>query len=300
MNNKKGRVIALGHFDGVHLGHTALLKQAVSLAQERGLLASAFVFDSDPDNVFAGACVTPFITDNTTKAQLMAQLGLEEVIYVPFNPNMARLTPSEFVDMLKKEYDAKILVCGFHYHFGIAASGNAELLKKLCEKREMECCVVEAVSHDGMLISATKIRSLITSGNMELAMALLGRPFTVQGEVYHGKKVGSRLGYPTINQTLDPYSIVPMYGVYATKVLVDGVWHQAVTNVGVRPTVEKTHAYNMETFILDLDADLYGKSVSVAFYKLLRPETKFNSIDELRAAIAENVCQTKEYFSLYK
>ena len=160
--------------------------------------------------------------------------------------------------------------------------------------------MIDAVMMENMVISSTKIRSLVRSGNMELAAKLLGHPFTVAGQVYHGKKLGKTLGFPTINQTLDDFSIVPMYGVYATRVLVDGEWCEAVTNVGVRPTVEKTRAYNMETYIIDRNIDLYDQRVKVAFYKMLRPETKFSSVDALREAIAENVLQTKEYFSLYK
>ncbi len=294
------RVIALGNFDGVHRGHAALLRRAVEEAKEMGLTSAALIFDRDPDNVFAGACVTPHLTDNQSKAAHIRELGIDEVIYIPFDAKTANLTPAAFVEKSIKEFDAAMLVCGFHYRFGVGASGNADTLKRLCAEQGIACRVVEPVTEEGMLISSTKIRSLVRSGNMELVAKLLGRPFTVTGEVYHGKKLGVTLGFPTINQTLDEFSIVPMYGVYATKVYVGGAWCEAVTNVGVRPTVEKTRAYNIETYIIDKDVDLYDQRVSVAFYKMLRPETKFPSVDALREAIKENVLQTKEYFSLYK
>lgn len=293
MNN---RVIALGNFDGVHRGHAVLLQQAVAAAKEMGLTSAALIFDRDPDNVFAGACVTPHLTDNDSKAAYIRNLGVDEVIYIPFDAKTANLSPAAFVAKTIKEYGAAMLVCGFHYRFGVGASGNADTLRRLCEQQGIACQVIEPVTEEGMLISSTKIRSLIRSGNMELAAKLLGRPFTVSGEVYHGKKLGVTLGFPTINQTLDDFSIVPMYGVYATRVLVNGEWCEAVTNVGVRPTVEKTRAYNIETYIIDKDVDLYDQRVAVAFYKMLRPETKFPSIDALREAIKENVLQTKEYF----
>ncbi len=294
------RVIALGNFDGVHRGHAALLRQAVEEAKEMGLTSAALIFDRDPDNVFAGACVTPHLTDNESKAAYIRELGIDEVIYIPFDVKTANLSPSAFVEKMIKEWNAAMLVCGFHYRFGVGASGNADTLKWLCAEQGIGCRVIEPVTEEGMLISSTKIRSLVRSGNMELAAKLLGRPFTVTGEVYHGKKLGVTLGFPTINQTLDDFSIVPMYGVYATKVYVGGAWCEAVTNVGVRPTVEKTRAYNIETYIIDKAVDLYDQRVSVAFYKMLRPETKFPSVDALREAIKENVLQTKEYFSLYK
>ena len=294
------RVIALGNFDGVHRGHAALLRQASAAAKEMGVTSAALIFERDPDNVFAGDCVTPHLTDNESKAAYIRELGIDEVIYIPFDAKTANLSPAAFVEKTVKEMGAVMLVCGFHYRFGVGASGNADTLKRLCAQQGIACRVIEPVTEEGMLISSTKIRSLVRSGNMELAAKLLGRPFTVAGEVYHGKRLGVTLGFPTINQTLDDFSIVPMYGVYATRVLVDGQWCDAVTNVGVRPTVEKTRAYNIETYILDRDVNLYGKTVAVAFYKMLRPETKFPSVDALRAAIEENVLQTKEYFSLYK
>ncbi len=294
------RVIALGNFDGVHRGHAALLRQTVAAAKEMGLTSAALIFDRDPDNVFAGACVTPHLTDNESKAAYIRELGIDEVIYIPFDAKTANLSPTAFVEKAIKEFDAAMLICGFHYRFGVGASGNADILKRLCEQQGIGCRVIEPVTEEGMLISSTKIRSLVRSGNMELAAKLLGRPFTVTGPVYHGKKLGSVLGFPTINQTLDDFSIVPMYGVYATRVHVGGEWCEAVTNVGVRPTVEKTQAYNIETYIIDRQIDLYDQRVAVAFYKMLRPETKFLSVDALREAIRENVLQTKEYFSLYK
>ncbi len=292
------RVITLGNFDGIHRGHAALLQQAVAAAKEMGLTSAALIFDRDPDNVFAGACVTPHLTDNESKAAYIRELGIDEVIYIPFDAKTANLSPSAFVEKTIKEYGAAMLVCGFHYRFGVGASGNADTLKRLCAEWGIECRVMEPVTEEGMLISSTKIRSLVRSGNMELAAKLLGRPFTVTGEVYHGKRLGVTLGFPTINQTLDDFSIVPMYGVYATKVYVGGAWCEAVTNVGVRPTVEKTRAYNIETYIIDKDVDLYDQQVAVAFYKMLRPETKFPSVEALREAIKENVLQTKEYFNL--
>lgn len=294
------RVIALGNFDGVHRGHAVLLKEAAAAAKEMGVCSAALIFERDPDNVFAGACVTPTLTDNESKGAYIRELGIDEVIYIPFDSRTANLSPTSFVEKVIREFGAVMLVCGFHYRFGVGASGNAEMLRRLCAEQGIGCRVIEAVTMDNMVISSTKIRSLVRSGNMELAAKLLGRPFTVSGKVYHGKKLGTTLGFPTINQTLDDFSIVPMYGVYATRVMVNGEWCEAVTNVGVRPTVEKTHAYNIETYIIDREIDLYEKQVPVAFYKMLRPETKFSSVEALREAIAENVLQTKEYFSLYK
>ncbi len=294
------RVIALGNFDGVHRGHAALLRRAVAEAKALGVTSAALIFDRDPDNVFAGACVTPHLTDNESKAAVIRDLGIDEVIYIPFDAKTANLSPQAFVEKTIGEFGAVMLVCGFHYRFGVGASGNADTLQRLCRQQGISCCVMEPVTEEGMLISSTKIRSLVRSGNMELAAKLLGRPFSVCGGVYHGKRLGVTLGFPTINQTLDDFSIVPMYGVYATRVEIDGKWHDAVTNVGVRPTVEKTSAYNIETYIIDKDVDLYEQRVRVAFYKMLRPETKFPSVEALREAIRENVLQTKEYFSLYK
>ncbi len=290
------RVLALGNFDGVHIGHAALLRRAAGMAREMGLASAALILEEHPDNAIAGACVTPCITDNPQKARLIADLGVDEVIFIPFDRVTASLAPAEFVAFIREQYNAGAVVCGFHYRFGKNASGDAEILAGLCKDRGILCEILEPVTLDGLVVSSTMVRSLISGGNMEFAARLLGRPFTVQETVESGKRLGSAIGFPTINQTLGRCRTVPAFGVYATKTFLDGWWHASVTNVGVRPTVDGGGRHNVETHILGIDRDLYGQNISVAFYRHLRPETRFDSIERLRAAIERDVLHTQAYF----
>lgn len=275
--------IALGNFDGVHIGHAELIKHTAN-AKEQGLVPAAVIFEEDPENCLAGSLVSPRIIDNAEKARILESLGLETVIYISFK-DTRNLSPEEFVDMLCEKYGAKLLVCGFHYHFGKYAKGNASLLKELCKKRNIGCVCVDAVVKDELVVSSTLIRGFIAAGEVEKAGAFLGRNFAVTGKVEQGKHLGRTLGFPTVNQSVDEYGVVPQRGVYITRVLVDGEWYGGITNVGVRPTVESTLRVNVETNILGIDRDLYGKTLRVEFIKMLRREKKFDSVEELKQTV---------------
>ncbi len=279
----KPLAIALGNFDGVHLGHAELIKQAVA-AKASGLIPAAVIFETDPENYLAGSCVSPRITNNEEKAQILESMGLEKVFYISF-PNTRNLSPEEFLNLLITNYNAKLLVCGFHYRFGKHAKGNAALLEKLCKENNLGFVCVEPVIKDEMVISSTLIRGFVASGQMEKAKSLLGRPFFITGKVLQGKHLGRQLGFPTINQAIDQYGVVPQRGVYITQVTLNGKIFGGVTNVGVRPTVENTLSCNVETNVLGIDEDLYGKTVKVEFIKMLRKEKKFASIEELKSTV---------------
>ncbi len=286
--------IALGNFDGVHSGHAALVNEAVK-AKENGLVPAAVIFEKDPENCLAGAVVSPLITSNAEKAKQLKALGIEAVIYISFEKTK-ELTPAQFVDMLKSRFNARLLICGFHYHFGRHASGNAQMLKELCAQRGIENICVDAVVKDGLVISSTVIRGFIASGEMEKANAFLGRNFAVEGRVEKGKQLGRTLGFPTVNQSLNEECVVPLRGVYITRVLVDGKWYGGITNVGVRPTVESTLKVNVETNILGIDENLYGKTVRVEFIKMLRKEKKFASVEELKETVLADREKARKFF----
>ena len=290
------RILALGNFDGVHLGHQALLRQAAALASQAGCRAAALVFSDDPDDMLAGHPVVGRLTDNEEKRSLFARCGIEETIFIPFDPQTAALSPEAFVAFCRERFGAKGFVCGFNYRFGCRAAGDAALLASLSREEGLLCRVVPGVEIDGEPVSATRIRRLLLQGEAEAAARLLGRPYSFRGQVAHGKRLGSSLGFPTINLPLSPVRLLPGAGVYVTEAILGGKSYPAVSNLGVRPTVESCGAPNLETFLLDAQGQWYGQEAEIRLLHRLRPERKFDSVDDLRAAIAENARQAKDYF----
>ena len=188
------------------------------------------------------------------------------------------------------------MVAGHDYHFGYQGQGDPERLRQLCGELGVGCDIIGRVELDGITVSSTYIRTLIQKGDMERAARFLGHPHTLSGPVVHGKGLGRTIGIPTSNLVVPQGVLMPAFGVYATRVWIEGKGYLAVTNVGVRPTVENTDRVTVEPWILDFDGDLYGQNIRVEFYKQLRPERKFGSIDELKTAILKNAQETRLYF----
>ena len=295
----KKRVIALGFFDGVHNGHGALMRRTYEVAQQLGAVPSAFTFDPHPQNVIFGR-PTPLLTSPEDRADLMRQYyGIEDVIVEPFTVERMKQPWKDFVEQtLVRDLGAVHLVCGHDYHFGYKGEGNPQRLRELCAELGIGCDVIEKVEQEGITVSSTYIRTLVAQGEIERANEFLGHPYTLSDQVSHGKKLGTTLGFPTVNLKLKEHVMPPAKGVYATKVILEnGDVHPAVTNVGTRPTVDDGDQLTIEGFILDFHGDLYGQKIRMEFYKYLREEKKFPSFDALKAEIAHNVEQTREYFA---
>ena len=295
----KKRVIALGFFDGVHNGHAALMRRTYEVAKEIGAVPSAFTFDPHPQNVIFGK-PTPLLTSPEDRADLMRKYyGIEDVIVEPFTVERMKQPWRDFVEQtLVKELGAVHLVCGHDYHFGYKGEGNPNRLRELCGELGIGCDVIEKVEQEGITVSSTYIRTLVAQGEIERANEFLGHPYTLSDHVSHGKKLGTTLGFPTVNLKLKEHVMPPAKGVYATKVILEnGDVLPAVTNVGTRPTVDDGDQLTIEGFILDFHGDLYGQKIQMEFYKYLREERKFPSFDALKAEIAHNVDQTREYFA---
>ena len=295
----KKRVIALGFFDGVHNGHAALMRRTYEVAKEIGAVPSAFTFDPHPQNVIFGK-PTPLLTSPEDRADLMRKYyGIEDVIVEPFTVERMKQPWRDFVEQtLVKELGAVHLVCGHDYHFGYKGEGNPNRLRELCAELGVGCDVIEKVEQEGITVSSTYIRTLVAQGEIERANEFLGHPYTLSDHVSHGKKLGTTLGFPTVNLKLKEHVMAPAKGVYATKVILEnGEVLPAVTNVGTRPTVDDGDQLTIEGFILDFHGDLYGQKIQMEFYKYLREERKFPSFDALKAEIARNVDQTREYFA---
>lgn len=292
------RVIALGFFDGIHIGHGALLERTVQRANEIGAMPSALSFDVHPDTLVFGKPV-PLINSSAGRADLIRRLyGIENVIFIHFDRTIMQMPWQEFVQTLIRDMNAAWVVVGHDFRFGWKGEGTAEKLKGYCAEQGIGCDVIPAVTLEGRVVSSTYIRTLIEDGDMERANAYLGHPHTLVDTVHYGFRLGTKMGTPTINMRFPEGVIVPRHGVYAAKaILEDGSSHMAVTNVGVRPTVSGENRVSVESFILDYSGNLYDREVRVEFYKFLRPEKKFESVDALRDQILADAETTRNYFS---
>ena len=296
---QKKRVIALGFFDGVHNGHAALMRRTAQVAREIGATPAAFTFDPHPQTVILGRPM-PLLTSPEDRADLMRKYyGIQDVIVEPFTPQRMKQPWREFLEeTLVGDLGAVHLVAGHDYHFGYKGEGNPQRLQQTCQALGIGCDIIPKVEQEGITVSSTYIRTLVAQGEMDRAVEFLGHPHVLTNRVTHGKKIGSSsLGFPTVNLQVPPQVIVPAFGVYATRVWVEGRSYIAVTNVGVRPTVEDNDGrVTVEGFILDFDGDLYGKELRMEFYHRIRGEQKFPSLQELSQEIRRNAEETRAYF----
>ena len=295
---KHDRVIALGFFDGVHLGHAALLRLTRRRADELGIPAAVLTFDTHPDTLVYHQPVPLINTLEDRKYLMEEKFSMDEVILAHFDRAMMEMPWEAFVeDYLLGELGAKHVVCGHDFSFGYRGQGTPDKLRRLCAQRGVGVNVVDKVSLGGITVSSTHIRQLIRQGDMEAAAQMLGHRHFLSGEVLHGKELGRRLGFPTANLALPEGLIAPAYGVYATLVtLPDGTVHPAVTNVGVRPTVHDQLGRLVEAWILDCTAELYGERIRVEFFTRLRGEKKFDSLEALREEVLRNADETRAFF----
>ncbi|MBQ9785208.1 MAG: riboflavin biosynthesis protein RibF [Clostridia bacterium] len=286
-------ILCLGNFDGVHIGHRALLERARELKETQfpDAVCGVFCFDTYPADHLLPKPPKHLLTP-TQKLARFREAGMDFAILAHF-PSLRSLSPETFAkDVLLEQCHAVGLVCGFNYHFGKNGCGTPETLRSVLD---IPVSVVDEVVADGDTVSSTRIRSLLARGAVEEATRLLGRPYGFTAPVEHGKALGRRLGAPTINQYFPAQLQELFHGVYVTECRVDGRTYRGVTNVGTRPTVECTTLANCETYLLDFEGTLYGKDVEIAFLSFLRPERKFESPDALREQIALDIASAKEF-----
>lgn len=277
-------VFALGFFDGVHLGHKALLKEARQTADKLGCKVAVLTFDTHPDEVISGKRVG-LINARRDQKQLLLQNGADEVYYLHFDKQMMELPYERFLsDILLSQYQPCHVVCGYDFRFGKGGEGTAERLKEACAKKNIGVSIIDAVRLDGETVSSTKIRELLMQGSVEKANRLLGHAQFYTGTVEDGRKLGRTLGIPTANIRLEDGVLLPKLGVYSCRVSFDGKTCPAVCNIGSKPTVDG-NCVSLEAHLFDFDGDLYGKQISVSLCRFLRPEKKFDSLDELKQQI---------------
>lgn len=291
------RAIALGFFDGVHIGHGALLRKTRERAEEIGALPSVLSFDIHPDTLVFGTQV-PLINSAAGREELIRRCyGIDNVVFIHFNRHIMQMPWREFADTAVEELGLGWIVVGHDFSFGHRGEGTAERLREYCAERGIGCDVIAPVTLDGRIVSSTYIRTLVAEGDMEQARRYLGHPHTLLDTVHSGYHLGTRLGTPTINMRFPDGVIVPRHGVYAAKVyLEDGSEHVAVTNVGVRPTVGVRDGVSVESHLLDYSGNLYGRQARLEFYRFLRSEQKFESYEALSAQIRRDAETARRYF----
>ncbi|MBR5869932.1 MAG: riboflavin biosynthesis protein RibF [Clostridia bacterium] len=277
--------VCLGYFDGVHIGHAALLKAAYDAAVRHGIDAAVWTFSAPP---FPGRAKQ--LTTLSEKLSLFASHGIRYAFLYEFN-DVRDLSPEDFVEkILIGECHVRSCVCGFNFRFAKNAQGTTEDLRRLLSAYNADLDVLEAVTLDGLAVSATRIRGHLSEGDTVTAARCLGRNYAFTLPVVHGKALGRTIGVPTINQNPPTDMQLPANGTYATTAYIDGMAYPAVTNIGIRPTVtEDDHLPNAETHIIGYDGCLYDRSVTVAFRRRLRDEMRFDSLDALKAQIADDI-----------
>ena len=285
-------IFALGFFDGVHLGHQALLDACRRLADARGCSAAALTFDRHPKALFLNPAPV-LISTAAERQRLLEHYGMDRILCLPVTPETMAIPWRDFVENLLAE-GAVGFVCGDDFRFGHRGKGNARLLKEVCDAMAIPCLVVPEQSLEGVRISSSHIRNLIEDGKMESATRFLGHPYLLTGTVVHGRQIGRKLGMPTANLVLPEGLALPKLGVYACVVQIGSQRFPAVTNIGLRPTVGG-QGITVEPWILDFSGDLYGKEITLEFYYFLRPEQKFPDLTALRQQIARDGEQTRRY-----
>lgn len=283
---EEGTVVALGNFDGLHIGHMTVIRAAENMAAKHSVKPYALIFDEHPVYVLTGK-KPPSLFSDIIKDNAFKNAGIH-VFKLDFR-DVCQMSPETFFEkVIIGKMHAVGVCCGFNYTFGKGGSGNAKLLENLCRKKGIEFSMSPEKDFEGEPVSSTRIRLALEAGHTELANSMLGRPFTYGGIVIDGDKRGRALGIPTINQSLSSELIVPKYGVYMSKCNLQGKTYYSVTNLGVRPTIGGNQA-SSETHILDFKGDLYGTYVEVSLLKYLRSEKKFQSIDELKSQMEEDI-----------
>ena len=287
-------VVALGNFDGVHVAHQKLIRLACSLRDRLfpDAAVAAWFFSELPETYLPVPPVER-LTDESEKQKLLLTAGAEYTFSYPF-PELRNLSPEQFCQkILLSECHARGAVCGYNFRFGKYASGTPELLRSVFPGAFEE---LPEVRMNGKTVSSTAVRQSLKNGMVETANQMLGHSFSLTAPVAHGKHLGTSLGIPTVNLAFPAGMLIPRHGVYATETLIDGQHYPSVSNVGVRPTVEKTNAANCETYVIGYSGDLYGKNVTVSFYRFLREERRFESVEQLQAAIRADIRTTEDLF----
>ncbi len=290
----RNSAVAIGKFDGLHLGHRKLL-EAVLEKKKQGLEACVLTFDPSPA-VFLGFSDGYELNTKEEKRTLFEALGVDVLVEFPMREDTAKMPPEVFVeDILVNRMHTKWMIAGTDVSFGDKGAGNAELLEQLSSKYNYELVTIDKVQYEGEDISSTRIRKCLENGQMEYVERLLGTPYTISGTVVHGRALGRKMGMPTVNILPGEYKLLPPCGVYYSEVLMDGKAYPAISNIGYKPTVNSEKLLGVETYLYDFDEDIYEKEISVRLLSFKRAERQFATIDDLKKQMEEDIRAGKEY-----
>lgn len=292
----QGCVLTIGAFDGVHLGHRAITSRLQQKSTEFGVPAVAITFFPDPVQYFQPDQAPPQIMSLREKTLALLDAGVDAVVCLPFNASIRNMTAADFVQAtLVEKLGAKYIIVGDDFRFGAGREGNFELLRTLGEKIGFVTERADTFEHEGQRVSSTRLRRLLSEGQLDRAEALSGKPYEACGRVVRGHQLGRDLGFPTANIPLKRQR-VPISGVFAVKVKSGDRWFEGAANVGYRPAVNSLDRPLLEVHLLDFDGNLYGKHLRVKFEKKLRDEKDFEGIEALKLAIQEDVAQARAWF----
>ncbi len=284
--------VALGTFDGLHIGHRQILDNAKS----SGLPVVAYSFANIPAAYF-GKPIKALLS-HEEKIEAFREYGVDHLMLVPFDEMIMNMSARDFLDFLYYKLNARVISCGFNYSFGKKAEGNPDVLRAYCAEKGIKAVIAEPVMIGDDAVSSTYIRSSLLEADLKRANEMLGRYFSVSGTVTRGKRLGNTIGFPTANIPFSENKITPKFGVYATRAIIDGAGYPAMTNVGVRPTVEMTDQPNSETYIIGYDGDLYGKQLKVEFLDYIREEIRFSGVEELKNQLKKDEKTALQMYNL--
>lgn len=295
-NKYPATVIALGTFDGLHLGHTDVINTARNYAERSGLKLAVFTFSNHPLALIRPDLVPVRIISAEEKIKLLESFGVDYLINIPFTEDFAALSPDEFLDRLAC-FNYRCLVVGENFTYGFLGSGKTETLERSGRKNGFDVIVRPLVKMNGNVVSSTGIRNLIQAGHIEYANRMLGRAYSITGKIVHGEQRGRKLGFPTANiELLHGEMAVPAPGVYAVTASIEGSIYEGMGNIGNNPTFNDVEHARLEVNLFNCSGDLYGKTMSVQFHKYIRAEKKFSGVEELCRQIEEDKNAIKTYF----
>lgn len=291
-------VVALGTFDGVHIGHQNIIKKAIELAREIHGTSIVFTFSNHPIGIISPKRCPLRIADNEYKEKLMEKLGVDVLVNIPFTESFLKLTPTEFLNLLRENFSPRYIVVGPNYSFGYQGEGNPDFLTKAGDHFGFIPAIHPAVHVERRTVSSTKIRRLIAEGKIPEANQLLGIRFKLRGKVVYGDQRGRLLGFPTANLTIEPNRAIPNNGVYAVYTIVLEKRYDAIANIGTNPTFKGLHRH-IEVHILDFSEDIYGQEIEIEFIEKLRNEQPFRNAEELVEQIRLDIAKARKLCSLH-
>ena len=288
LNIREKTAVAIGKFDGIHVGHKELLSKILDKKKD-GLKATVFTFDPSPEEFFVGHPVPQLFT-REEKLKAFKELGVDILVMFPLNDETAATDPEEFVRrILVDELKASYIAAGSDVSFGDKGKGDSKLLERLGKELSYELCIIDKVKIDGEEVSSTRVRNAVSDGDMDLTKRLLGTEYSVSGIVEHGNHLGRTIGVPTVNILPPAMKLLPPYGVYSSTVKVGGNEFKGMTNIGRKPTVSEKEKVGVETYIYDFDRDVYGEYIEVVLHSFVRPEIRFDNMEQLKKQIQQDI-----------